>query len=126
VADDPNTVLDDALLEVTVALETMSTGLQEGLKDLSDLNLRPESHNAVTDVVAQHGRRVILLTRARDAIQALLSDGYPKHDAHEVEQVIYDDLAEQQRTIGLAVAHFKPKERATALGLTAGTVQPKQ
>jgi hypothetical protein len=118
------TVVDEALEEILTALENTDP-LLEGLRDYARLNLKPETMAVINEAIQHHERRVVQLASARDAMTSLLADGFPTLPVHEVTQAVYDDLAENNRTIDAAFAHFTARERASTLGLESGAVESK-
>lgn len=120
----PNSVVDEALEELQKAVAD-STPLIEGLKDYQRLNLQEATKAVIDEALDHHGRRDSLLRQAVQALEQLLADGYPEVPVHEVAESVYEDLAENNRTIDVAFAHFKSPEQATSLNPTAKKAEPK-
>ena len=121
--DTPGTIVDEALAEIIEALG-QTEPLLEGLKDFARLNIEVETMGIVNAAIAEHERRVIMLTNSKVALEALLADGYPLLPVHEIPQAAYEDLAANHESIDTAFGHFTPNT-ASALNLSAGEVEPK-
>lgn len=117
------TVVDEALEEVSAAILALEPVL-EGLYDYSRLNIQPETLTIIQNTIAEHERRKALLTAAELGMTQLLEDGYPLLPVHEVNQLVYEDLAAQEESISAALAHFQ-QATAASLGLEPGAVEPK-
>src|SRR6185436_17347561 len=119
----PGTAVETALAELAAATATLSPQL-EGLRDFTRLNLEDSTRREVDEVLTTTIRRVDLLGRAKDALQALLADGHPDLLVRTIDVSAFQDLRNQAATIAAALLRFN-SDPATTLGLTAGTSELK-
>jgi len=93
--------------EISAALEAMAAP-HEGLRDFARLNIQPGTVAAVRLSIEQYDRRARLLTAAKTAIDALLSDGYPDLSARDIDAAVLADLQANAASIDTALALFGP------------------
>ena len=80
----------------------------EGFEDLADVNVGPETKSQVLSDIEGAKRRDALSIAAVEALSALAADGYPDLKIIQVHEDIYQDLAEQKRTIDAALLRYAP------------------
>ncbi len=119
------TAVEAAIAEIDAALTTVAPQ-HEGLRDFAKLNLQPETAAEVIQLTAVVDARVAALRVAKDALGALLGNGYPTLAIVEVTERVFADLAAQQTTIDAALGLFRATPEAAALGLGAGEPVPKR
>lgn len=116
--------VDNAVDEIDQALLDLAPK-HEGLRDFSRLNLNPDTHDEVARAITQYDERVAALQKALIALKELQRDGHPAMDVREVEASVFDDLAEQKRTIDAAMSQFS-NSSPKSLGLSSGAAEPKE
>jgi hypothetical protein len=118
-----DTVVPAALAEIQAALEKLKPE-HEGLRDLSRLNLLPDTQREVRLSLDQYDRRVQKLTAAKAPLDALLADGYPDLAPRAIADAALQDIQDNVDTIAAARAQFV-SNAPTALNLAAGTTESK-
>jgi hypothetical protein len=112
-----------ALEEVNAAIDAIEPPL-EGLRDFDRLNIHPDTKAIVQEQIAVFDRRFQLLQGAKNALEAIINDGYPLIPVREIPASAFEDLRENQTTIQAAFAQFS-EATAAALGLSSAPAQPK-
>ena len=113
------TKVDEALAEINTELARIEP-IHEGLRDYALLDITPDTLSAVNAAIAQYDTRVALLLTVKNALKALLADGYPTLDIPAVDKSVFDDLSVNYNTILAALGQFSVNE-ATTLGIVPGT-----
>ncbi len=112
--------LEDLKAEMTVAQATLLP-IIEGLEDFNRLNIKPETKGIVTAFLGEARKRQTLLANAQAALDGLVTDEYPSLDTRIVKDAVYEDLADQKRTIDAALDKFTPAEEADTITIVPGT-----
>ena len=60
---------------------------------------------------------------ARNALDALIADGYPDVPARDVAQHIFDDLQDDVNDLAAALGQLTPKPVAEVLVIPAGVIE---
>jgi len=118
------TAVEQALQEIVTKMAIVAPQ-HEGLRDYSRLNISPETRTEVTAAITVYDRRVTVMLAAKNALTALLADGYPDLDIREVSAAVLADLKENAATIEAALAQFGSNQ-AAAIVSTAGPAEPKR
>jgi hypothetical protein len=119
-----NGVLEAALAAIKIELKRVEP-IHEGLRDYARLDLHPDTLRAVKQAIALYDRRVKLLEIAAAALEALLHGeaevptataadigSYAPIVLPPVSQEVYDDLADNQRTITAAFGEFHVEDES--------------
>jgi hypothetical protein len=117
------TAVEQAIAEIDERLATFAPQ-HEGLRDYALLNIQPHTLEAVRTMITQYDERVALLNRAKDALQALMTDGHPDIPIQDIDASALDDLKENAKTIEAALTRFG-SNAATAMNLGVGKIEPK-
>lgn len=115
--------VDDAVTEMQAAVKAMEP-VHEGFRDFSRLNLHPDTADVVNRAIHEYDQRLGLLNSALAALTQLQDNGYPALPPHEVTPEVLEDLRNNTATIEAALQTFTG-EKASLLGLTAGTPEMK-
>jgi hypothetical protein len=118
------TQVDEARAEIAALLAEFAPIL-EGLRDYGRLNLKPETQTVVQQAIAAYENRVAKLVDLETAAAALVADGHPEIPIKEVSELVYADIADQERTIQAAKSRFRPPEPASAFQFATGTTELK-
>lgn len=133
-------ILERALAAIILELRRIAP-IHEGLRDYERLNLHDDTRAAVVNAIALYDARVALLELAREVLEALLGLGeivptaelattfarvrYEPIKLPPVTQAVYDDLADNQRTITAAFGEFEvgdePEAEAERIEIEWGT-----
>lgn len=97
----------------------------EGCNDILTLDTTQETKEETGGLLNALTRRQQILETAITALQALLNDLYPELPVAETTASVLSDLDDQLRTIQAAQVFFR-LEQAKSLGVTLGTVEPKE
>ncbi len=116
--------VDEAIQEIDAELAAIAP-VHEGWRDYALLDLKPETKAFVDKEIIRYDRRVGYLGNARQWLSGLKDDGHPGLPPAEVPSAVYDDLADNQKTINAAFGKVGSSE-ATTMGLKAGDTRPKK
>jgi hypothetical protein len=120
------TEVDSALAEITDALATIGPEI-EGLLDYDRMLDKPEekdAKNAVAELYQQYKRRSDKLTIAKDALNDLLSDGYPAVESGHVSSEVLATLTDNRDTVLAAFGQFVA-DQVSGGDITLGDPVPK-
>jgi hypothetical protein len=118
-----DTHVAQAIQEIDLALAAMADR-HEGLRDFDDLDLSPESSQAVAIELAEFNLRFNLLNEARAHLVNLMTDGYPELQPTQVTVQVLEEIQYNAKTVLAAVSQFE-LDKASALNLTAGDKETK-
>ncbi|MCA1600338.1 MAG: hypothetical protein LC776_01395 [Acidobacteria bacterium] len=118
--------IEDLLEENEEALKTVDKAI-EGLLHMDEQqDLRDVTERAVHELKTRYeNRRALQQTLAqwasgtKDAIEALLAEGYPEEPMPEVSPDVTDDLDQNTDTINYARSRFKVRQLTTSATFTA-------
>lgn len=88
----------------------------EGWKDLQRTNIQPATKTVVDGELVRYNRRHKAINDAIGALETLNADGYPAMSNVEVSDSVMNDMLDQYKSIGAAVAKVGP-EQANNLGI---------
>jgi len=117
------TGIDTALTEITDALAAVGPEYQ-GLLEFKQFNLRPDTAREVTEAITDYARRLGLMAAVRDALTALVNDGYPALAVRAIAESAFEELQTDAANIEAALKKFSSNQ-ASALAITSGDPVPK-
>lgn len=120
----PSAILNDFVAELKAARAVLVPQL-EGLRDFARLNIIEETVPVVAQAIEDFDRRIKLIDAALAAADGLTNDGYPDMPVRDVVNNVFNDLADNVKTINAAFTKFRSQAEAAGVTIIPGTPTPK-